>query len=367
MPEEAETTNTGVTLTQATHFGRMAIKYGSIFIVVLIVGRIFLRSFLAFWRAVNPPPPPPPTVGFGVLPPISFPVQSADERPPSYRLETASGTTPSFGDRAKVLLMLRSTPNLLADQRAREVAAGHNFVFEPEVVGTNIYQWRRSQPLEMKLEMNIFNNDLKLSSNYLSKPELLSNNKLPGDFEAIDRVKNWLKSSDLLPKDIATASGEIVYLKSLGGEVKPAVSYSDADFIQVDINRVPIDGQYRMFTPEGYKGSVHAILSGAFPNSSDSIVELEFTYQEVDYQQVETYPVRSSQEAFRQLQAGEGFVANYEPVDASDEVVIRRVSLGYYQADEEQDYLQPIYVFEGDNDFLAYVPAVSTQYIQTLK
>jgi hypothetical protein len=361
MPEENEPTSSGLTLTDATRFGRAFVKYGGIFIVVLIVGKIFLRSAIAFWKAINPPPPPPPTVGFGRLPAIPFPYQAGEDQPQSYRLETASGTTPSFGDRAKVFLMLRSTPNLLADQRARKVAATYNFIFEPEVIGANIYRWQKSQPLETKFEMNIFNSDFKMSSNYLSKPELLSNSDLPDDFEAIRIVKDFLKNSDLLPQDIATAAGEIVYLKSLGGEVLPAVSYSDADFLQVDLNRKPIDDLYRMYGPEGYKGSVHAIISGAF-KGSDSIVEIEFTYQQADYQQLETYPVRSSQEALRALQDGKGYISSFED---QEEVVIRQVSLGYYQADEEQDYLQPVYVFEGDNSFLGYVPAVSVEYIQT--
>lgn len=362
MPEENETTNTGLTLTDATRFGRSFVKYGGIFIVVLIVGRVFLRSATAFWKAMNPPPPPPPTVGFGRLPAISFPYQIIEDQPQSYRLETASGTTPSFGDRAKVFLMLRSTPNLLADQRAREIAATYNFIFEPEVVGSNIYRWQKSQPLETKLEMNIFNNNFEISSNYLSKPELLSGNKLPDDFEAVRLVKDFLKNSDLLPRDIATAAGEIVYLKSLGGEVLPAVSYSDADFLQIDLNRVPIDDRHRMYGPDGYKGSAHAIISGAL-NGKDSIVAMEFSYQEVDYQQMETYPVTSSQEALRSLQAGKGYIASYE--DQEEEVIIRQVSLGYYQSNEEQDYLQPVYVFEGDNDFIGYVPATAAEYIQT--
>ena len=361
MPEENEVKSSGLTLTEATHFGRLTVKYGGILLVTLIVGRILLRSAIAFWKAINPPPPPPPTVGFGRLPAIPFPIQSTEDQPQSYRLETASGTTPSFGDRAKVFLMLRSTPNLLADQRAREVAATYNFVFEPEVIGANVYRWRKSQPLETKLEMNIFNNNFKISSNYLSKPELLSNNNLPDDFEAVQLVKDFLKNSELLPQDIATAAGEIVYLKSLGGELQPAVSFSDADFLQIDLNRIPIDNLYRMYGPEGYKGSVHAIISGAFKGSK-SIVELEFSYQDVDYQQLETYPVRSSQQALRTLQAGKGYVAE---LGNAAEVIIRRVSLGYYQSDEEQDYLQPIYVFEGDEGFLGYVPAVSTEYIQT--
>jgi len=360
MPEENQAKKSKLTLTEATHFGRLVVKYGGLFLAVLIVGRVFLTSFIAFWRAVNPPPPPPPTVGFGRLPNIPFLAQSVEDKPQSYRLETASGTTPSFGDRAKVFLMLRSIPNLLADQRAREVAATYDFVFEPEVIGINTYRWQKSQPLETRLEINVFNNNFKISSNYLSKPELLSNNNLLDDFEAVQLVKTFLRNSDLLPQDIATAAGEIVYLKSLGGELQPAVSFSDADFLQIDLNRMPIDNLYRMYGPEGYKGSIHAIISGAF-KGSNSIVELEFSYQEIDYQQIETYPVRSSQQAFRALQAGEGYIVDLE---SEEEVIIRQVSLGYYQSDEEQDYLQPVYVFEGDKGFLGYIPAVSEEYIQ---
>lgn len=355
------TTNTGLTLTQATHFGRLTVKYGSLFIVFLIVGRIFLRSFIAFWQAINPPPPPPPTVGFGLLPAIDFPLQTKDEQPTSYRLETASGTTPNFGDRAKVFLMIRSAPNLLADQQAKEIAATYDFVFEPEVIGSDTYIWRKSQPLETQLEMNIFTKDFELSSDYLSRPEILSNNQLPDDFAAVQQVKDFLSDVDLLPKDMATAAGEITYLKSLGGKLTPAVSFSDADFLQIDLNRSPIDQSFRMYTSEGYKGAAHAIISGAF-TGRNSIVEFDFNYQPIDYEQVETYPIRTSQQAFRSLQNGEGYVVN-APENES-EVVIRQVSLGYYEADEEEDYLRPIYVFEGDNDFLAFVNALDPEYTQ---
>ena len=53
MNEEVETTKSGLTLTDATHFGRLFVKYGGIFIVVLIVGRIFLRSAIAFYFKIT--------------------------------------------------------------------------------------------------------------------------------------------------------------------------------------------------------------------------------------------------------------------------------------------------------------------------
>lgn len=360
MSEESENAG-GLTLTEATHFARLTIKYGGILIVVLIVGRIFLKSLIAFYRAFNPPPPPPPTVGFGRLPAIEFSDESEANQPQSYQLETGSGSTPDFGDRAKVLLLTRSTANLLADQRAREIAATYDFVFEPQVISANTYRWRRSVPIETQLEINIFSQHFDLTSDYLSRPELLSNNDLPDDYQAVTKVKSFLSTADLLAPDVATAAGEIVYLKSLGGELDEAFSHSDADFIQVDLNRVPIDGQHRMYGSKGYEGVIHAILTGGL-SGTNAIVHMTYTYQPVDYQQVETYPLKTSQQAWKELQAGGGYVAEFK---GEGPVIVRQVELGYFESDQEQDYLQPIYVFKGDDEFLGYVSAVSSDYLQT--
>lgn len=352
--------SSGFTLTEATHFSRLAIKYGAIGIAVLIVGRIFLISLIAFYRAINPPPPPPPTVGFGILPQIDFPQDAVDVVPTSYSLETPTGGTPNLGDRAKVFLKIKSNPNLLADQRARAIAATYDFVFEPEIINTETYRWRKSQPLNTQLEMNVFTHDFELTSDYLSRPDLLNNNNLPDDFAAVERVKRFLDNANLLPDDVATAAGEIVYLKALGGELETAFSLSDADFIQVDLNRYPIDGVYRMYTSTGYDGTIHAIISGAFSNTN-SVVEMVYKYQPVDYQTVETYPLRTTQQAWKLLQGGEGYVASF---DGEGEAVIRRITVGYFEGDEEQDYLMPIYVFEGDDEFLGYISAVDPSYLQ---
>lgn len=37
--------------------------------------------------------------------------------------------------------------------------------------------------------------------------------------------------------------------------------------------------------------------------------------------------------------------------------------LGYFDPDVYQEYLQPVYVFIGDDDFVSYVPAVSGEYL----
>lgn len=352
----------GPNLTYVTFLARKFVVFGSIGLVTLIVGRMALTTAVAWWKALNPPPPPPPTVGFGILPALEFPEQELEEKPLSYTLETASGTTPFFSDRAKVFLVKHAAPNLLADENAKQQAARYGYVFEPDKLPGNIYRWTKSSPIQSTFEYNILSGHMRLTTDYLSRPELVSDPELPTGFDAVKRVKDFLKKGDLLGPDMATASGEVSYLKALGDELETAVSPSDADFIQVDLNRTPVDSQYRMYTPNGFEGIVTAILTGSLGELND-IVYLKSGYHPIDYSIVHTYPLRSSNDAWKLLKAGEGYIAN---PGNGENVVIRNITLGYYDTNEKQEYLQPIYVFHNPEDgFLGYVPALDPQFIQT--
>ncbi len=347
-------------LTYMTEIGRKAVKYFLIGLVVLIVGRVVLTGLVNLWKMLNPEPPPPPTVGFGNLPAIEFPLTKEKTRPKSYRLETATGKLPTFSDRAKIFFMPESAPSLLADQRAKEVAATYDFVFQPDVLDERTYRWVRSSPLETSLKMDIQNLNFKLSTDFLTRPELIVNTLPPEKTSAIRTVKSFLTKADLLPEDMATASATTTYLKSLGSELEPAVSVSDADFIQVDINRGAIDDEFFIYTDEGETGIVSAILTGVL-EGDESIVQLQYYYHPADYQQIETYPLKDVRLAWQELQAGKGYIVN---PGKKDEAVIREVSLGYFDSYEEQPYLQAIYVFKGDDNFMAYVSAVSDAYVE---
>jgi len=264
-------------------------------------------------------------------------------------------------DRAKVFLEPQSVPNLLADQEVKQIAATYGFIFQPELLNSRSYRWTKTAALNASLEIDLQTKNFSLKTNYLSKPELITgNNRLPEEFEAVRRVKTFLDRADLLPVDIATSAGEVVFLKSLGNSLEKAFSLSDADFLQINLDRGEVDGQYKMYSPDPSKGVVSAVITGVL-SGQDSIVDMEYHYRLVDYTQVETYPLRTTKSAWQVLQAGDGFVAHK---GTNDQAIVREVSLGYYEDwFNEQEYLQPIYVFTGDNDFVGYVQAVDPQYV----
>ena len=68
-------------------------------------------------------------------------------------------------------------------------------------------------------------------------------------------------------------------------------------------------------------------------------------------------------EAFSELQEGKAFIPSNSNNANISNISIRNVLLGYYMGENRQDYLLPIVVFEGDNNFIAYVSAVKDEWI----
>ncbi len=359
MDQSAHTT--GNSLTNINRIGRKAVVWVVASLLILIVGRMALEAGIAYYKAVNPPPPPEPTVGFGILPSVDFPTQSSELKPSSYILETANGRLPGFPDRAKVYFLPRATASLLADQKAKDLASRYGFVFQPEILDERTYRWtQNTDSLISILELDINQLNMTYSTDYLSRPELIVNRNLPTNFDAVESVKSFLSRGGLLPQDAATASGEVRYMKTLGGELVEAVSLSDADYLAVDLNRTPIDNQYEMYTQDGKTGTITAVVSGS-GGRTQGIMQLDIHHYLPDYTQAHTYPLRPVADAWRLLQAGEGYIPN----PTTDAVTIRSVELGYYDPTTTYlPYLQPIYVFIGDNDFYGYIPAIESRYLE---
>ncbi len=344
-----------VTLSDVNAVGRNVVKFSIIGLIAFIVLRMLITTFIAYWKATHPEPPPPPSMGFGKLVEIEFPFELS--RPEEMSLELPNNRFPVFGDRAKVFFMPFSSPSLLADEQAKNIAARLGFATPPKIVDTYQYRWFRREPIDATLEMDIRNHHFNLESDYLEHSELLLGGQLPDEYTAVQRVKAYLNKAGLLPQDVATNSGQITYLKSLGGELLEAVSLSDADLIKVDLDRLPVDQKFEFYTPEGDEGIISALVTGAY-GSDMAVVEIRDSHQPIDYNQVETYPLWSIKQAWDYLKEGGGYVAQGQDLEKA---VIREIELGYYDEFEEQQYLQPIYVFKGDDNFMAFTKALNPQ------
>jgi hypothetical protein len=343
-------------LSLMAHYGRSAIKYGLIALVVFIVGRFALNTAAQLYRTLNPPGPPAPTMGFGLLPSPTFPAQLPEERPQQLVLETVGQRLPTFGTQARVYFVPGYQPDLLALDQAKQKAAELGFLFEPEKISNQVYRWRQRAPLPASLEIDIVNNLFELKVDWASSVTLLDKKFIPDDKQATSEVRTLLRNIQLNAPDLATASPRIKYLKALAGETRQAESFSTADFTQADLFR-NVPGGYPSVTSEAGRGVIRVLFSGS-RNAGERVLFFSSQYYPVVWENVQTYPLQTTNQAWQQLQAGEGYVTNK---GTGNPAVIRNAYLAYYEPPLPNSYYQPVYVFEGDNGFQALVPALDPQ------
>ncbi len=99
------------------------------------------------------------------------------------------------------------------------------------------------------------------------------------------------------------------------------------------------------------------IVSGL---SKPEIAQVDFSHQEISDENA-TYPIITSGQAFDALKNGQAHIASYE--GEGKDISIKEVFIGYYLGDIRQDYLAPVIIFKGTDNFIAYVPAISSQWI----
>lgn len=346
-------------LTTTAYWTRKGIRYGIFALIAFLILRVVWGITTSYLRKVRPPAPPPPTISFGRIPALKFP-QKENLPQIAYQLETIEGTIPKLPTVGKVYFMPRPVANLLALQRAKELARKMGFLNEPAKISDRIYRFEGQNPLSA-LEMDIISQKFKLTYDFANDQQILIEKKLPGDEQAVAEAKSFLRQAGLLSLDLENGGEKVSYLRYNAPELAPAISLSEADFVRVDLFRKNLD-DLKVLPPNPNQSSVSSIFSGA-RETGKRIIKVDYAHQPVSEENYATYPFKSSATAWQELANGQGFVASLGE-NSQDKVTIRKVYLAYFDSDEIQDFLQPIFVFEGDKGFVGYIQAVDPKWIE---
>lgn len=349
------------TLQQVTTFTRKFLAIGTMLLLGFLVIYFGVKIGLAIKEKLHPTPPPPPTVTFGKLPDILFP--STTSQPTlNYSLNTITGDLPNFGDRAKVFTMTQVDPNLLALTYAKKSVATVGFSKDPIVVTDTKYAWTNDDPLPKTLTMNIQTHDFTLTSSYMADPTVLQAPNVPDQTTAIQVSKTLLTGLGALPDDLDDSKTKVTLFTIANNNLVSATSLSQAQIVRVDFFQKDVDG-HAIYYPQPSYTSMHLLIAST-QTQDPQIVGGNFTHQEVGPDNA-TYPIKTTEEAYKDLQSGNAYIASFDP--NNKQVIIRNIALGYYMSDTPQKYLMPIFVFQGDNNFFAYVNAVNPNWIETAK
>jgi hypothetical protein len=344
-------------LTRVAIAARKTIRYGIFAIIFLIVGKFLLDAGASIYKKVFPPSLPPPTVKFGKLSKISFPENESVPKF-TYILETPEGGLPTnISTQAKVYFMPRSSANLLSLDMAKATAQSLGFEINAKQVSETVYEFINPE-VPSTMQINIITGAFSIGYD-LAKDRSPLDSKPPISEVAASDFKSILSSANIMPEDLTgPVKGE--FLKLSDGQFVSALSLSESDVIKINLFRKNYD-DLPSLTINSTQSNVWAIISGSGIDGQE-IVAAEYRYFPVDETQFSTYPIITPGEAFTALQNGQAFIAKSGVNKDGDTLKIRRVFLAYLDPNTSSDFYQPIYVFEGDNGFIAYLPAVSKDY-----
>lgn len=346
-----------VTLTTTAIQTRKVIRYGVLFIILMIVARGLLSVGVSIYKAVVPKPTPPPTARFGPLPALPFPKPNQTLPALTVTVETATGSLPAFATQADVYYMPPYATNLFSFDNAQKKAKTLGFDGQPLQLSETLYRYA-SLSAPSTLEMNIVTNAFSISYNLEANPSPLTQIPLTPD-AASTQIKQVLSSASLLPDDISSGNTTSEFLKVEGQNLVHAISLSDSNFVRVSLRRKDYS-KLPAVTGDPNKGTIWFIVAGG-GDKIKSIIAAQYRYYPIDEKKFETYPIKTPAQALEELKAGQGYIANLG-INQDGNVTIRDVSLAYFDSEEEMQFYQPVYVFKGDREFIAYVPAVTAQY-----
>jgi hypothetical protein len=344
-----------MSLTQTAYMSRQIIKFGgSGLVVFVILWTMISAGYKAYVKAH--PPYTAPTIRYGILPKIIFPEKQAEAK--SFTFEWAKDIAPTFKDQSKVYIVYQPNSSFLALENDTKTAADFGFDAKPTEVKPGIYEFK-NDTLNKTLTVNVLDGNFKMTYPYTTDQMLLTATKMPNKTEAITVASNFLERGKKLSTDLAEGDKKVTFWQIQNDGLKSVTSQAEANAARVDFYRKSLDDLSLVSSNFG-QASVSVLVSGA-DSESKRIIEVNFKDITIDRESFSTYPIKTNKEAINDLNSGNYWTA----VDVSNKnVVIRKMYLAYFEPATLTNYLQPVFVFEGDDNFVAYVSAVTDKYVK---
>ncbi|KKR10999.1 MAG: hypothetical protein UT39_C0012G0021 [Candidatus Woesebacteria bacterium GW2011_GWA1_39_21] len=344
-------------LTQVSILSRKIIRYSIYTAIFIVIVRYSYLIGTKIYRKYFPEPPPPPTLSFGKLAKIPFPEKEVP-KDLVFTLETVDGKLPKFPKQLSVYFMPKaiSTINSLDSAKQKATSLG----FDPngvELVET-VYLFKHSKS-PASLNLNIVTGIFSISYDLNSKPSVLEQPP-PDPKTATALAKTYLTRARSLPGDL-TGPVANEYLKIQDGKIVPASSLSNANVTKINLYRKDYNDLSNV-TGTANQANIWFMFTGS-RDPGDQVIAAEYKYFSVDENKSGTYPIKTSDEAWEELKSGNAYFANVDD-SSNGNITIRKVYPAYYDPNQYTEFYQPVIVFEGDNNFAAYVSAVANDYVQ---
>lgn len=330
-----------------------------------VIFKFTFDAFVIYWKKTHPIGLYPPQMEFGKLPHPKFSHVIISTSGLTFKLENVEGlplknATPS----GRVYSMPKKLPSIIAAQRARDFAAKLYFNINEEALSSTYYRFTNIENKFKTLEIDINNMNFKLLYDYKNNFSVFSADTFQNKDKVIREVKDFIQYNNLF--DASMLNGRIettnLYYDIQTNTASVASSLSNANMMRINFFRGDVDN--KKIVPPVFNESYNYALYTPASDPKNRILQLVYTFWPIAMDDIGTYPLRSSEMAWQDLIDGYAIVVNMGNNTVQNQIIIRNIYLAYYDSEEPQNYLQLIYVFEGDNDFVAYLPAVSSDWLE---
>ncbi len=337
-----------MTLTETAKFTKRFLFFFVIFLIVLAIvwgGSLYSKRYL---YSKIPIITEKPDLKFALLPRLKIPNPNVTSSNFSYSLDTPTGALPEKLPTAfKIYAIPQLGNTFLAADKARELAKKFNLDSNPEILSPTVHKFTNSNGAEFTIDINTGNFSYKRP---IATQSATQNEQLKDLPNISQQFKSFLTQKEIMP----------TYLKN--GEIKTdylaAINPEQLSTLNISLWQEKID-DYKIVTEKFTKGLVEAVLVGS-ADDINNYLSLDYTYWPIDTKNFAVYPIRSVDQAFKDLKSGEATIV-IEP--KTSQVSISSVYLAYFLSKSYPEYLQPVYVFEGQN-FAALVQAVVKPYLK---
>ncbi|MCS7093013.1 MAG: hypothetical protein NZL96_01060 [Patescibacteria group bacterium] len=347
-----------MSLTEFSYYIRRVLPVAIIFVLLIFTISYFINFYLRYLENNKPKPVIAPKIFGKIRPPqiknatssgyFSFLLDTIEGQPitttDSARVYFVPKPAVRFGYREKILLMAKTlgfdvekTPYSLVDNIA---------IFEDE---------------NRSLEINITNFNFKYESFPDRNLIATSTALFPSEREIENKAIDFLKRINRYPDELAKGMIRLIYIKydPVFQDFVEVKNREEANVVEVDFYRQNIN-ERPVFSPSFFKSQNYVIMT--FNEEIDyEVIKAQVAFFERSDSQYDLYPIKSADLAWEELIKGKGKVV--AATEGQREVAIKKIDLGYYDFDSYQSFLQPVYLFLGDNNFAAYVEAIPDQWL----
>jgi len=339
-------------LTYTAYTSRRLIKYGGGGILIFTFLYIGIVWAIKAWIAAHPPYVAP-NIRYGILNKIVFPDKQFEKK--NFTFELPNDALPKFEDQTRVYFIARPDTAFLALEQDKETAKELGFTNEPTQLAYGVYEFNQG---DLTLTMNVLEGSFRLTYPYESDQLLLNPEKVPDKDGAIATAKTYLEQANKFFQDLNDGTNKVSYWKIGYDGLSAVTSQSEANVARVDFFRKDLEGDFKIVNTDTNSASVSILVSGSSVQNK-KIIEVNYRYAPIDREAFGTYPIKTAEEAINDLKIG-----NYWPAfdTVGKDTTIRKIYLAFFEPVNLTNYMQPVFVFEGDNNFVAYIPAITDKY-----